>query len=49
MSQSYRSDLTDEQWEVIQTLIPPANTKSDYQHADICGAVSLYLGKPLRI
>ena len=26
MSQSYRSDLTDEQWEVIQTLIPPAKT-----------------------
>ncbi len=24
MNQSYRSDLTDEQWEVIKTLIPPA-------------------------
>jgi transposase len=23
MSLSYRSDLTDEQWEVIKTLIPP--------------------------
>ena len=26
MRQSYRSDLTDEQWEVIKTLIPPAKT-----------------------
>ena len=24
MRQSYRSNLTDEQWEVIKTLIPPA-------------------------
>jgi hypothetical protein len=26
MSQSYRSDLTDEQWEVIKRLIPAAKT-----------------------
>jgi transposase len=26
MSQSYRTDLTDEQWELLQKLIPPAKT-----------------------
>ena len=26
MKTSYRSDLTDEQWETIETLIPPDKT-----------------------
>jgi hypothetical protein len=26
MSQSYRTDLTDEQWELLRELIPPAKT-----------------------
>lgn len=31
MSQSYRSDLTDEQWEIIQTLIPPAKLIKNFK------------------
>ena len=26
MNQSYRTDLTDEQWKLLQKLIPPAKT-----------------------
>ena len=40
MSQSYRSDLTDEQWEVIQTLIPAAKTSSRPRTVDMRGVIN---------
>jgi transposase len=43
MSQSYRSDLTDEQWFVIKTLIPPARTGGRRRTVDMRGVQLLKL------
>jgi transposase len=40
MSQSYRSDLTDEQWEIIKTLIPAAKTGGRPRTVDMRGVVN---------
>lgn len=40
MNQSYRSDLTDEQWQIIKTLIPPAKTGGRPRTVDMRGVVN---------
>ena len=40
MNQSYRSDLTDEQWEVIKTLIPSVKTGGRPRTVDMRGVVN---------
>ena len=40
MNQSYRSDLTDEQWEVIRTLIPAAKTGGRPRTVDMRGVIN---------
>jgi transposase len=40
MNQSYRSDLTDGQWEVIKTLIPQAKTGGRPRTVDMRGVIN---------
>ena len=40
MGQSYRSDLTDEQWEIIKTLIPAAKSGGRPRTVDMRGVVN---------
>ena len=40
MGQSYRTDLTDEQWELLQKLIPPAKPGGRPRSVDMRGIVN---------
>jgi putative transposase len=40
MSQSYRTDLTDEQWELLKPLIPPAKTGGRPRTVNLRGVIN---------
>lgn len=40
MSQSYRTDLTDEQWELLKKLIPPAKTGGRPRSVDMRAVIN---------